>query len=97
MIAGKRPTSGPIPVVFSVQPHRLSATPIPDSNVIELRAEGGNGELLTQLLTVWIDAYRRSQSDSFDRSSTAALEEARYAGEIASREEAISLARSLLI
>jgi uncharacterized protein involved in exopolysaccharide biosynthesis len=60
-------------------PGMLSATPIAGSSVIELRAEGGNAEALAQILTVWIEAYRRSQVSGFDRSSAEALEEARGA------------------
>ncbi len=54
----------------------LSATPIERSNVIELRAEGPNGALLPQVLSAWVEAYRRSRSESFDHTSAAALEEA---------------------
>jgi uncharacterized protein involved in exopolysaccharide biosynthesis len=57
----------------------LSATPVAGSNVLDLRAEGQDRDLLARLLGAWIEAYRRSQDDDLDRSSAAALEEARSA------------------
>ncbi len=57
----------------------LSATPISDTNVIELQGEGRRRELLPLILDAWIEAYRRSRIDNYDRTSTTALDEARNA------------------
>jgi uncharacterized protein involved in exopolysaccharide biosynthesis len=54
----------------------LSAAPIERSNVIQLRAEGPNGALLPQVLSAWVEAYRRTRSESFAHSWAAALEDA---------------------
>ncbi len=64
----------------------VSATPIAGSNAIELRAEGGDRELLARILTAWIDAYRQNEADAFGRSSIAALDEARTATERLKRD-----------
>jgi polysaccharide biosynthesis transport protein len=55
----------------------LSATPVPGTNVIELHAESDRREWLPLVLDAWIQSYRRSQTDAHDKSSTAALDEAR--------------------
>lgn len=55
----------------------LSAVPVSGSNVIELRAEGGERELLPRILSAWIEVYRQSHVEVRDQSSTAALDELR--------------------
>ncbi len=57
----------------------LSAEPVPGTNVIELRAEGGERELLPRILGAWMDAYRQSAVDGYDQTSAAALKEMRGA------------------
>jgi uncharacterized protein involved in exopolysaccharide biosynthesis len=64
----------------------LSAVPVAGTNVIELRAEGSNREVLPQTLNAWIETYRQSQTDAFDRSSTAALDEAQSTTERLKRD-----------
>lgn len=51
----------------------LSATPVAGTNVIELRAEGGERGLLPRILATWIDVYRQSNSEAHDQSSSQAL------------------------
>lgn len=53
----------------------LSAVPVSGTNVIELRGEGGNRELLPQILGAWIEAYRQSHINAHDQSSVAVLGE----------------------
>jgi uncharacterized protein involved in exopolysaccharide biosynthesis len=55
----------------------LTATPVAGTNVIELRAEGSSRQVLPRIVSAWIDAYRESQTAMFDKTSAAALEEAR--------------------
>lgn len=55
----------------------LSALPVSGTNVIELRAEGSERELLPRILEAWIDVYLRSNVKAYDQSATAALEEVR--------------------
>ncbi len=57
----------------------LSATPVAGTNIIELYGEGGQREVLPLILDAWIAAYRRTQTDAHDRSSSTALDEARLA------------------
>lgn len=57
----------------------LSAEPVPGTNVIELRAEGGERELLPRILGAWMDAYRQNSVDAYDQSSAEALKEMRAA------------------
>ena len=53
----------------------LSAAPVSGTNVIELRGEGGNRELLPQILGAWIEVYRQSHINAHDQSSVAVLGE----------------------
>ena len=55
----------------------LSAAPVSGTNLIELRAEGGERELLPRLLNVWIDVYRQGPGEVREAPSTAALDETR--------------------
>jgi uncharacterized protein involved in exopolysaccharide biosynthesis len=57
----------------------LSAEPVPGTNVIELRAEGGERELLPRILGAWMDAYRQGTVDAYEQSSVNALREMRGA------------------
>jgi succinoglycan biosynthesis transport protein ExoP len=58
---------------------RLGAVPVASTNVIELRSEGSERELLPQVLNAWIEVYRESHIKAYDQSSTLALEENRNA------------------
>src|SRR5262245_3803621 len=89
-----RPQLPPGPAGDHALRDMLTATPIAGSTVIERRAEGGDGELLPRLLEAWIAAYRRSQSDSLDRSSAAALAEAQAA--LAQTKDAVAAKRLAL-
>jgi uncharacterized protein involved in exopolysaccharide biosynthesis len=55
----------------------LTAAPISGTNVIELRGEGPDRQLLQRILSAWLDAWRQSQTDARDQSSALALEETR--------------------
>ena len=68
--------SGAIASVDALQ-GMLSALPVSGTNVIELRAEGSERELLPRILEAWIDVYLRSNVKAYDQSATAALEEVR--------------------
>ena len=64
---------------------RLAVEVLPQTTVIELRAEGAERSRLVEALTAWITAYldSRKATDQYDR--TEALEEARHAAREASR------------
>src|SRR4030095_8974627 len=42
----------------------------PGTNIVELQGEGSRRELMPLILEAWIDAFRRSQSDARNQSST---------------------------
>ena len=55
----------------------LSAVPVPGSNLIELRAEGGDREMLPRVLATWIQVYRQGRVKPVAEPSTAASDELR--------------------
>jgi len=59
----------------------LSAVPVAGTNVIELRGEGGNREVLPKILSAWIEVYRQSHVNAYGESSTAKVDEMRSAVE----------------
>ncbi|MCC6531374.1 MAG: hypothetical protein IT531_02400 [Burkholderiales bacterium] len=61
------------------------AEALPQTNVIELRAEGPDKVRLTEALSAWIDAYSASRKLSDQDGNTEALAEARHAARVAQR------------
>ena len=66
----------------------LSAEPVPDTNLLELRAEGDDPALLQQVVNLWADAYEAYRSEEIEAvaaRTTAELEDeqARLQGRIA--------------
>jgi len=62
---------------------QLTSAAVPDTNVIELRAEGSDRTRLTEALTAWIGAYLESRKQIDQGDETEALEEARHALKVA--------------
>lgn len=58
---------------------RLAAEAIPQTSVIELRAQGGDRDQIVSLLTAWIDAYQSSRRQSDQAGEAEAVAEARHA------------------
>ncbi len=61
-----------IPFDSSQLDSMLTATAIPETNILELRAEGARPKDLTALVTLWIDIYRNEQASSEKASSQSA-------------------------
>jgi uncharacterized protein involved in exopolysaccharide biosynthesis len=55
----------------------LVATPVPGTNVVELRGEGEERERLPRILDAWLDVWRETQATARDESSQAAVGDAR--------------------
>ena len=55
----------------------LTAAPVPGTNVIELKAEGGDRERLPRILGAWLEAWRQTQTEAHGQSSLTAVEDAR--------------------
>ena len=66
--------SGAIGSVEALQ-RMLSVAPVSGTNVIELRGEGSNREVLPQILKAWIEVYRQAHLSAHGQSSEAALAE----------------------
>ncbi len=52
----------------------LSVEPVPDTNLVELRAEGTNQDLLAPLVNTWIDVYMETRTREIRATTGATLE-----------------------
>jgi uncharacterized protein involved in exopolysaccharide biosynthesis len=57
----------------------LKAEAIPQTSIIELRAEGGDRNQLVVALSTWVDAYVASRKETDRQDESEAIEEARHA------------------
>lgn len=56
----------------------LNVDPLPDTNMVELRAEGPNPEILAPIVNAWVDAYqalREKNTETADVNNRTSLEE----------------------
>jgi uncharacterized protein involved in exopolysaccharide biosynthesis len=57
----------------------LKAEAVPQTSIIELRAEGGDRNQLVAALSTWVDAYVASRKETDRQDESEAIEEARHA------------------
>ncbi|MPZ47550.1 MAG: hypothetical protein GEV05_30165 [Betaproteobacteria bacterium] len=76
--AGARPD-------FAELERMLKAEAVPQTSIIELRAEGGDRNQLIAALTTWVEAYVASRKETDREDETEAVEEARHAVKVAKK------------
>lgn len=64
---------------------RLSVEAVPQTSVIELRAEGHDRSMLVAALGSWIDLYSRSRKDTDRQDESEAIDEARHQLKVAQK------------
>lgn len=55
---------------FNALRNMLSVVILPDTNLVELRAEGSTPEILPALINAWIETYRAIRADDIDQSAS---------------------------
>jgi uncharacterized protein involved in exopolysaccharide biosynthesis len=70
---------GPAAIPPEELERRLSVDTIPQTSVIELRAEGADRNQLVAALVAWVDVYTGSRKDADRQDGTEAADEARHA------------------
>lgn len=76
----------------------LAVTPFPDTNVVELRAQGSDDALLPAVINAWIDAYQtlraRESSETEDNTAAALREEVtQLENKVENKRQALDLFR----
>lgn len=51
----------------------LAITPVPETNLIEMIAEGGEGEMLPQIVSTWMEVYARIRAEDIESSKNQTL------------------------
>lgn len=83
-VAERLKSSGAAPDAAELE-RMLKAEPVPQTSIIELRAEGGDRNALITALGTWIDAYVASRKETDQQDESEAIEEARHAVAVAKK------------